>query len=856
MSKEILHKKIRDSFNLFNPYSTLPKYIEENFNHDLREYQEEALEYLIASQKSKYTSRYLLFHMATGSGKTLIMAASMLYFYKEQGYQNFWFFAPTNAIVKKTLDNLTNAHSTKFLFKRTGISIDNEIITLKVVDSFPNSPSRNTIYIVFSTIQNLHNSIKEDKENTVTLEYLKNKKVLLLGDEAHHYFSETRNDLTPKSREEKDVRSWEGTIHKILNVNKEIKMLGFSATLNLKNEYLFYKIKDMIVYQYDLTEFMNNKYTKNVTLLRSDEPDKNKMLNAVLLSQYKKHLARDNEQFLKPVLFFKANRIKDSKSAHSKFNDLISNLSSDFLKDYIKKGYAKTRNINSVFNNMFSYYDEYDMIELVREIKFDFSEKNIIDANSKEFLTDNNTRLLNTLEELSNPFRVVFAVAKLNEGWDVLNLFDIVRISEGSTKTIRETDSEAQLIGRGARYYPIVEDGEKTYKRKYDNLTTPLKNIETLHYHTINESSYVKNLEKSLKAAKIQVYEDDFEYQGAKLKSSFKRSRVFKEGKFYVNKLEPTTKDDFDKLEKYNAESFFEISMSGITEQEFGTKELIKHEEYFRELTWEVDYVYKRKAIQRNPFYAFNNISKYVPILKSIDDFLNSPNFLGNLIIYINAPSSFELNDLTPQQKLKYLAGYLKYLEMKIRNNYKKEVGTPQFEAIAFNEVIDDYYLQISKINNNISNISEKVMPRKMDNRDWFVYDYAIVNELENSMIDFFASYVDELKKNYGTVYLIRNERKIKIVEIGGSRGFMPDFLLYLEDDDITYQVFLEPKGDNLRGQDQWKEDFLLSLSEREDIEILAENKEVRILGIKFYSDTLKYKEAFRLDFTSKLLDR
>ncbi len=36
---------------------------------------------------------------------------------------------------------------------------------------------------------------------------------------------------------------------------------------------------------------------------------------------------------------------------------------------------------------------------------------------------------LNTLESPANLYRVVFAVAKLTEGWDVLNLYDIVRIS-------------------------------------------------------------------------------------------------------------------------------------------------------------------------------------------------------------------------------------------------------------------------------------------------------------------------------------------------------------------------------------------------------------------------------------------
>ena len=112
------------------------------------------------------------------------------------------------------------------------------------------------------------------------------------------------------------------------------------------------------------------------------------------------------------------------------------------------------------------------------------------------------------------------------------------------------------------------------------------------------------------------------------------------------------------------------------------------------------------------------------------------------------------------------------------------------------------------------------------------------------------------LKEKYEEVYLIRNERQVKFVEIGGTRGFMPDFLLYLKDEGATYQVFIEPKGDHLRQDDKWKEDFMLSLTERNDIEVLAENEEVRLIGLKFYSITPEYQNKFREDFNDKLLNK
>ena len=85
---------------------------------------------------------------------------------------------------------------------------------------------------------------------------------------------------------------------------------------------------------------------------------------------------------------------------------------------------------------------------------------------------------VNTLEDKNNPIRAIFAVQKLNEGWDVLNLFDIVRCYEardsGKNRIGKTTISEAQLIGRGARYFPFVlPDHPDRFRRKFDEEPQP-----------------------------------------------------------------------------------------------------------------------------------------------------------------------------------------------------------------------------------------------------------------------------------------------------------------------------------------------------------------------------------------------
>ena len=59
----------------------------------------------------------VLFHMATGSGKTYIMAGLMLYLYKK-GYRNFVFFVNSTNIIEKTKQNFLSSSVNIYLIKK------------------------------------------------------------------------------------------------------------------------------------------------------------------------------------------------------------------------------------------------------------------------------------------------------------------------------------------------------------------------------------------------------------------------------------------------------------------------------------------------------------------------------------------------------------------------------------------------------------------------------------------------------------------------------------------------------------------------------------------------------------------
>lgn len=847
----MLHNRIENQ--LFLQYPDIPNYIIDNLNHRLRPYQEEAVQRLMYIEEKDEGNLYnkLMFNMATGSGKTLVLAASVLYLFKEKGYQNFLFFVNNTAIVNKTYDNLTNTSSSKYLFNPEGIVIEGKLINIQVVDNYPVLPDENTIYLKLTTINALHDKLNYPREDEITYEDLAQFPIVLLADEAHHLNVSTKKK-GKKTTQQIEETNWEVTVDRIMKQNNKNKLLEFTATVQLEDD-IFEKYKDRILYRYDLKEFMHQGYSKNVTLLYASEENEDKILHALLMSEYKKYIADKSHITLKPVIMFQSTSIKGSQEIHQLMLDRLEHLTYEQLETIIDNGFKFYSGQNSIWSKVFSFYKKTNLSKLLDDLKWDFNEQTTINVNNDKE-KERNAQLLNNLEDLDNPIRAIFAVYKLNEGWDVLNLFDIVKVDEKKKVNKNATNAEAQLIGRGARYYPFIYEEEKSYKRRFDNEFSDLKAIETLHYHTINDSSYIKNLHQSLTEAKVQTNADISEIHEGKVKDKFKKTDLFKFGKIYVNKPEPTTSEDYKKLEDYSAsreyqKDLFKVSESNLTQ---GIKAIAEDR---KEIRLNINKPILQKALRSNPFFRFSNLKEYVPSITSMQTFIESKSFLGDIDISVTIPQGIDVNEITPKIKLSILNDYLSKLETKIKNNYLKVKGTTIFEGIKMSELIDDYVVEVNNVNRDVSDLENQKRPKNMAQHDWYIYDKAIVNGLESDLIDLINNMMENLQNKYEEVYLIRNERKIKFREINGVRGFMPDFLLYLKDNEYTYQVFVEPKGQHLLLNDKWKERFMLSLNERDDIEVLAENNDVRLVGLCFYSDDSTKRKEFKEQFNNRLLN-
>lgn len=802
-----------------------------------RPYQIEAFQRFILCYNEDFEGKphkpfHLLYNMATGSGKTLIMAGLMLYLY-ENGYRNFLFFVNSNNIIKKTKDNFLNPQASKYLFNKK-LVVDGREVLIKEVENFEEADTEN-INIKFTTIQQLHIDLNNTKENSITIEDFKDKKIVLIADEAHHLSSATRNngDL---------FGSWEGTVIEVLKANFDNILLEFTATLDYESREIAEKYQDKVIHKYDLAQFRLDKYSKEINLVRSLYEEQERVIQALILNLYRQELATSNNINLKPVILFKAKRtIAESEQNKTNFHQLIEDFSAEMVNNI-----QQTSTV-PIVQKAFQFFEGKGIssTEIAKRIKANFKEENCISANN-DAEAETNQILLNTLEDENNPIRAVFAVQKLNEGWDVLNLFDIVRLYEGqntggSNRGIGNTTiSEAQLIGRGARYFPFkLEEGQDPFTRKFDDdVSNDLKILEELYYHTKEDSRYISELKQAL--IDTGIYEDDENSVQLSLflKPEFKETDFYKTGQVVFNKKVEKSYDNvksFADLGVKKKNFSYTLSsgvgrMTGVftkEEENVDTGKIEQKDISVKDIPKHII----RFALSQNPFYYFDSLERYFPNVESLSNFVESEDYLSGLEITFNGTKS-RLENINHQDSLFAINGLLDTIEMEIKSNLTEYEGSNYVKDYV-HKVFKDKEIKVYKDSERADGQLDVV-----SEPEWYVYNANYGTSEEKEFVKMFARRFEHLEKKYTNIFLIRNERELKIFDKLG-RAFEPDFILFCKQKDgeeLTYQVFIEPKGAHLVANDKWKEDFLEEIREEKKT-IKIDTDKYLITGVPFYNN-------------------
>ncbi len=912
---EELFQKIKTYLDIAGESYEVPDYIKSNLKHDFWYWQKDAMQYfdIFEKRKEKFVENindptHLMFNMATGTGKTMMMAALILYYYKK-GYRHFIFFVNQNNIVDKTENNFINKIHTKYEF-RQNIVVEDKTINIRKVETFDDTDD---IQIKFTSIHKLHNAVYLAKENSVTLGELQKRDLVMIGDEAHHLNASTiRNgqeemDLPLELKEnasEKDVeKSWENTVlNKILRKGKKTQdsenrnvLLEFTATIP-KNADVVEKYRTKTIYKFELVDFLKAGYTKEINLVSTSLNKKEKILLALLFNWYRHQIAlKNNIANFKPVMLFRSKLIEESKNDYEYFLALIADLQATdfaFLKNVensIKEDQASLFKVyeqgKSRVKQMLGFIkaEKINIRDIVNYIKDEFSERNCIITNSKdnkattkEKTTEEQEQLLNSLEDKNNHIRAIFTVKRLTEGWDVLNLFDIVRLYEGRDEGHQNgqrvagqaTLQEIQLIGRGVRYFPFNHNEYERNKRKFDNdLENPMRVLEEFYYHSDDDVRYLDELKRELKNKGF--IQDNRTIKKFALKEDFKQSGFFKEIKVWKNERIDNPERRKLTLAELAKDFVFEFTTSEfiMKEQQVvldkDTDELLAESKQKDKKTISVKFsdfekhivakAINKKATKDLSLLRFDNLQTELS-LNSVDDIFSS-DFLGNFKInIITSKDKNSLDDISNEEKLNLLLVFFEVFTKKLKEIANPHKGTEKFESFSFEDLFGEEKEKSVLIDPESKNLETELLQH-----NWYVLNGFNGTSEERELLEFMKKKIGNLEEQYQEVYLLRNEEVYKIYDFEQGRGFEPDFLLFLKGNknNLYYQIFIEPKGGQFadkeggfkESKEGWKEEFLQQITDKYGTGDLlkAESKKYSLIGLPLFNrkEEVKFEEVF-----------
>lgn len=344
--------------------------------------------------------------MATGIGKTRLMGACMYYLYKTKGYRHFFILAPGNTIYEK-LRKESNPNHPKYIFK----GLEAEMGRPKVYDgeNYDSYPVRyeqmslqfeksSEIELFIFNIGKIFNSKTDSQfsfhkfKETLGMSFAEVLSsfddLVICMDEAHRYYA-------PASM-------------KAINFLKPVLGLEFTATPKSANN---------VIYAYDLARGAVEGYLKtpvvmgrsNMAGYSSEDIEEMKIRDGLTLHEHRKGVIRqfcgDNAlPYVKPIVLIACRDTNHAKEVRALID------SDSFLGGKYKG----------------------KVIEIHSNMKGDESEENI--------------RLLLSIENAQNPVEIVLHVYKLKEGWDVNNLFTIIPLNAAKSDILA-----MQTIGRGLR---------------------------------------------------------------------------------------------------------------------------------------------------------------------------------------------------------------------------------------------------------------------------------------------------------------------------------------------------------------------------------------------------------------------
>jgi len=366
--------------------------------------------------------------------------------------------------------------------------------------------------------------------------------------------------------------------------------------------------------------------------------------------------------------------------------------------------------------------------------------------------------------------------------------------------------------------------------------------LEELHYHSINEPRYIAEIRAALIE---QGMMDEREVtRELKLKESFKKTQFYKYGIVWLNDRQPK---DYQGIRSFadlgvknrNYTHVITTGQGGETiALDKGKKGFVMKDEIRRDMkVRDIGRNIVETAIARSPFFTFASLQRFFPHLSSMRDFIAMDEYLGGLEITFQG-NLYGLED-NCAEKLSAMLGLLNQIEAEIRANVTEYEGTRDFRRDWVREVFKDKVLKFDA--NNPRAVDDPQFEYFVSAKDWFSFNTIYGTSEEKAFVRMLDRQMDKLKEQYDGIYLVRNEGHFKIYNFSDGQAFEPDFVLFLREKSgklLIYQLFIEPKGRQLKEHDRWKEAFLKEItSEFNGITLNFEDKKYRLIGVPFYNN-------------------
>ena len=221
------------------------------------------------------------------------------------------------------------------------------------------------------------------------------------------------------------------------------------------------------------------------------------------------------------------------------------------------------------------------------------------------------------------------------------------------------------------------------------------------------------------------------------------------------------------------------------------------------------------------------------------------------------------MDDLTPDDKLYITEKLLHHIEKDLIATEERYFGSEKFEQYKIKDLFEDNILRKYTINRQSQaefglsqkNQAETQYFEDLDNLDWYAYDDNFGTSEEKLLVRLIKDLMTELQEKWTDIYLLRNEKAVKIYSFDNGQAFEPDFLMFANDKktgNISWQIFIEPKGSQFLDADNtfknskegWKQEFLRQISERDQARTLVDDDRYRIVGLPFFNEAISKDEV------------